>query len=238
MMRAYQQPLLGILGGMGPLATVDFLGKLTGLTSATCDQDHLPWITVSQPGMPDRSRAIEQGDDAPLAYLRQGVAWLAEQGVQLIAIPCSTSHYWFELMQAACPVPILHIADASVEELRLQSVPAGCRVAVLATRGTVASGIYHQRLSAAGFDVPAQDDARQREVDLVIADVKAGRLGCARERMQHLQQTLTTSGAQAVVLACTELPLAQDAQPGRVPVIDASLALARASLRRLAYLRD
>ena len=147
MMETQQQALLGILGGMGPLATVDFLGKLTRLTPAARDQDHLPWVTVSQPGIPDRSAAIKAGNDGPGPFLVKGAAWLATQGTKLIAIPCNTSHFWFEQMQAASSVPILHIADATIEELQRSEGPIGAiailviPILVSAQHGTDAAGI-------------------------------------------------------------------------------------------------
>ncbi|TCS37553.1 aspartate racemase [Paucimonas lemoignei] len=237
MTRPQQQPLLGILGGMGPLATVDFLGKLTRLVPAHCDQDHLPWLTLSQPDMPDRSSAIRDGDDRPREWLAKGVAWLAEQGVSLIALPCSTSHFWFEAMQEASSVPIMHIADATVEELRLSPLPRSGKVAVLATRGTIRSGMYSARLRAADFQVVVPDEAGQMKVDRIIAQVKAGEGSAARQEMQLLQAELSRQGVAALVLGCTELPLACDHRSADgLPAVDVSLALARACLRRLGYL--
>ena len=238
-MNTQQQALLGILGGMGPLATVDFLGKLIRLTPATRDQDHIPWITFNQPGIPDRSTAIKAGNDAPAPFLTQGVAWLAEQGTKLIAVPCNTSHFWYEQMQAASSVPILHIADATIEELQLSPIPAGS-VAILATRGTVQAGIYSKRLTSKGFALATVSEEDQCIVDQVIADVKAGQLGPARDAMRVLLQALNARGVNTVILGCTELPLAHMVRSGEAPgglqAIDTSLALATVSLRRLGYL--
>lgn len=238
-METHQQALLGILGGMGPLATVDFLGKLTRLTPATCDQDHLPWVTVSQPGIPDRSAAIKAGNDGPSPFLTKGVAWLAAQGAKLIAIPCNTSHFWYSQMQAACDVPILHIADATIEELQLSQTPIGA-IAILATRGTVQAGIYSQRLTTGGFDLAVVSEDEQTVVDQIIKDVKGGQVGPARDAMRTLLQALATRGVKTAILGCTELPIAHvvranDAHSG-VQAIDTSLALATVSLRRLGYL--
>ncbi|HVL77215.1 MAG TPA: amino acid racemase [Noviherbaspirillum sp.] len=229
-----QQPLLGILGGMGPLATVDFLAKLTRSLPASCDQEHLAWLTLSQPGTPDRSRAIQNGDNGPHPYLTQGAAWLSGQGVSLIAIPCSTSHYWYEAMQRASSAPILHIADATIEELLLGGDASG-PVAVLATRGTVRHRIYSGRLHAAGCEVAALDENAQRAVDGIIRDVKAGQLESARREMHVLKARLKLRGVRAVVLGCTELPIAHDDTDPSLPAIDVTLALARAALRRLGY---
>lgn len=235
-MKLEQSPLLGILGGMGPLATVDFLGKLTRSLPAQCDQDHLPWITASQPGMPDRSRAIQNNDDGPVPYLVKGVAHLAAQGVKLIAVPCSTSHFWFLQMQAASSVPIMHIADAAVEELLRDRVHYANPVAILATRGTIKANIYRQRLVAADVDLCELNEDDQIEVDAMIADIKGGKLDVARQRMDALQASLSMRGAKTMILGCTELPLAYDDSAALLAAIDVSAALAKACLRRLGYL--
>lgn len=238
-MDTQQQALLGILGGMGPLATVDFLGKLTRLTPAKCDQQHVPWITFSQPGIPDRSAAIQTGGNAPAPFLTKGVAWLAAQGAELIAIPCNTSHYWYEQMQQASSTPILHIADATIEEMQLRTEPAG-PVAILATRGTLQAGIYNNRLKSREFDVASIHADEQTTVDQIIRDVKAGEVGVARDTMRSLLLSLATRGVQTAILGCTELPIAHMVRVGDAPtgvhVIDTSMALASASLRRLGYL--
>ena len=238
-MRPQQQALLGILGGMGPLATVDFLNKLTRLTPASSDQAHLPWVTVSQPRIPDRSAAIKAGNDGPMPYLTSGVAWLADQGVSLIAIPCNTSHYWYPQMQAKSHVPILHIADATIEELQLREEPVGS-VAILATRGTVQAGIYSQRLLAQGFTVADLTEDDQSLVDLVIHSVKGGQVGAARDQMRILLAAVFGRGIRTLILGCTELPIAYPVRSGDAPAqlwaVDTSLALASASLRRLGYL--
>lgn len=234
-MNPQQQPLLGILGGMGPLATVDFLGKLTRLLPVSCDQEHLPWITISQPGMPDRSQAIQNNNDGPLPYLTRGVAWLAAQGVGLICIPCSTSHYWFERMQAASSVPILHIADATIEALQGDQPRTSGPVAIMATRGTIRSGIYRQRLLAADFEVSELGETDQVTVDDMIRKVKTGDVAGALRDMQAMEARLAARGIGTVILGCTELPLAHDAATAPVQGVDVSQALARACLRRLGY---
>lgn len=230
-----QQPLLGILGGMGPLATVDFLGKLTRLTPASCDQEHLPWVTVSQPAIPDRSQAIQAQSDAPGIYLTKGVAYLAGQGVSLIAIPCNTSHFWYEAMQAASSAPILHIADAAIDELKRSPAPIG-KVAILATRGTINTGIYGKPLLAQGFDVFPIDEATQTIVDGVIRQVKGGNLADAGTAMQQLADILAAASVGAVILGCTELPIAWQSVQSNLSAIDTSLALAKGCLRKLGYL--
>ncbi|MGZ3254094.1 MAG: aspartate/glutamate racemase family protein, partial [Burkholderiaceae bacterium] len=176
------QPLLGILGGLGPLATVGFLDKITRLTPAKRDQDHLPWLTVSLPGIPDRSHAIQNNNDDPAPFLIQGVSYLASQGVQLIAVPCNTSHFWYEQMQGASSVPILHITDATIEELKLRKSDVKV-IAILATRGTIKTGLYSKRLLAHGFKLHELSEAHQSVIDKVIHDVKGGDVKDARLAM-------------------------------------------------------
>lgn len=235
-MNVQQQPLLGVLGGMGPLATVDFLDKLVRLTPAQRDQDHLPWVTLCQPGMPDRSQSIRNGDDAPLPWLLKGVTWLAEQGVRLIVIPCNSSHYWYDKLQAACPIPIEHIADAAVLELRSTLPPEAGPVAVLGTRGMIHAGIYSTRLAAAGYQVTDLREAEQSAVDTVISRIKGGKVHAARELMHELESLLHRHGVSAAILACTELPIAHEKRSTTgLPTIDSSMALAKEALRRLGY---
>lgn len=233
-----QQALLGILGGMGPLATVDFLEKLTRLTPANCDQDHLPWITISQPGIPDRSAAIRANNDAPSSYLIKGVAWLAAQGVQLIVIPCNTSHFWFESMQKVSSVPILHIVDATIEALQRSKKPIDT-VAILATRGTIQAGIYSERLTIGKFKLATLHEDEQIMVDTIIKNVKGGEIKKAGIDIHLLKNTLAQRGITTVILACTELAVAYSMAHEKsddMEIIDTSLALATASLKKLGFL--
>jgi aspartate racemase len=185
--------------------------------------------------MPDRSRAIHDRNDGPLPFLVDGVAYLAAQGVGLIAIPCSTSHFWFGAMQAASSVPILHIADAALEELERKESRRPGPVAVLATRGTHQSGIYRDRLVFAGYDVFALSEPDQVAVDTAIAGVKRGEIGLARQQMETVEASLAAHGVKAVILGCTELPLAWEKTSDRMASIDTTAALAASCLRRLGY---
>lgn len=239
LMQTQQQALLGVLGGMGPMATVDFLGKLTRITAARRDQDHLPWLTFCQPGTPDRTEAILAGNDASLPFLTKGVAWLARQGVKLIVVPCNTSHFWFKEMEAAAaPVPMLHIADAVVDVLRRGEAAVGV-VAVLASRGTADKLIYHRRLQDGGFEVFPLANEDQLVLDRIIGDVKGGqedRIRESRLAMRHLLERLACQGVKAAILGCTELPLALDGEaPPGLLLVDSSVALAQDCLLRLGY---
>lgn len=223
-------PILGVLGGMGPLATVDFLGKLIAATPASCDQDHLRLLVVSDPSVPDRNDALASGRyQAVLGALKAGLARLASGGAEAAVMPCNTAHHWFDGLSAAAPIPLLHIADAAVAELKARTGP-GSTVVVLSTPATRRSGFYEERLRREGYRV-ARLPARLSDGNVMraIRAVKAGRVREARARLDPVLRHVDAIAASAVLLACTELPLALANEIGRDPrLIDVNDALAGA----------
>lgn len=115
--------LIGVLGGMGPAATIDFMAKIVMLTPAASDQEHVPLLVHDVPQIPDRSSAIAAGSDAPFLPMLAGLMQLARGGAEIIAIPCNTAHHWHERLARSCGVPLIHIADAVVEMLAEQEAP-------------------------------------------------------------------------------------------------------------------
>lgn len=221
--------MLGILGGMGPLASADFMRQLTLLTPAECDQDHIPAVLWSDPRVPDRTAArLGDGED-PLPALLRGIRGLEAAGCTAIAIPCNTAHGWHAAMQAATPLPILHIVDAAAEDLRRQGVPEG-PVGLLGTAATLAMGLYQERLGRPCLTPDAAEMARL--VSPAIALVKANRVAEAHAPLAEAASLLRARGARAVVLGCTEIPLGIAAGPPLpFPVVDTVAALARAAIR-------
>lgn len=218
--------MLGILGGMGPLATVDFMGKLIANTPAGRDQDHLQTITCSATQIPDRTEAIiGQGMD-PLPAMLTALRRLQVAGASCVAIPCNTAHYWYDTLRSWSHVPILHIVDAVVEDLRRRSIDGG-RIGLLATTGTIRAGVYQRRLPRGYICVaPESQDAVMQG----IRQVKAGRIDDAAQALARQAELLLSSGCGAVALACTEVPvaLAHADNDLRPYLIDATDALARA----------
>ena len=137
--------MLGILGGMGPMATVDFMGKIVRNTPASCDQDHIQMVVCSATDVPDRTAAILGHGADPFPAMLNALRRLELSGATRIAIPCNTAHHWHGALQAETSVPIIHIVDAVVDALAQQVHPT---IGVLATDGTVRAGIYQQRLAA------------------------------------------------------------------------------------------
>jgi aspartate racemase len=226
--RVAKHRLGGVLGGMGPLATVDFLTKVIEVTPARCDQDHIPLLVHQVPQIPDRSAAILAGNDAPFAPMLDGLRRLAAAGAQFAVIPCISAHHWYERLVDAQPLEILHIADAVLDELQARRAEAP-RLALLATRGTLHSGIYTRRFGTrATLDLPGEPT--QQLLDRAISAVKGGELSLASHCAEQAADQLLQAGAEALVLACTELPIAFHNSRHAALCVDSTRALARLCL--------
>ena len=223
--------ILGVLGGMGPLASAHFMLRLTLLTPAERDQDHIPTVLWSDPRVPDRTQGKLEGGADPLPWLLRGVRGLRAAGCGGIAIPCNTAHGWYTEM-AAEGVPILHIVDAAAAELR-KLTPDGV-VGVMGTAGTLAMRLYQERLERQGWRCITPTDAEMAaQVTPAIAAVKANRVADAYAPLAAVAQALAGRGARAVVLGCTEIPLGIQAGPWQslgVPLVDSIDALALAAI--------
>lgn len=222
-------PLVGVLGGMGPLATVDFLAKLVEETPATRDQEHVPTVVWSVPQVPDRQQALAGTGSSPLPAMLAGIARLNAAGATRIAIACNTAHHWFDALAAASEAPLIHIVDATLAALG--PVPAAGPVGLIATRGLVASGLYQRRLGAAGLAVITSTDD---EFDTLFTPgcyaVKRNALAEGGALLAQACGRLRARGAGRLVLACTEVPvaLAHVHSPLLADAIDCNRALARA----------
>ncbi len=220
--------ILGVLGGMGPLATVDFLQKLIEETPARRDQEHVPVIAYSVPQIPERPPAIIGQGESPLPHMLDGIRTLKIAGARTIAIACNTAHYWYDELTAQGGVPILHIADAACAALG-GALPQ--RVGLIATDGTIAAGFYQSRLKARGVECLLNDSDDQRALVLpAIEWVKRNDLAQAHVLAARAAQHLLERGAQRIIMGCTEIPLAIEFQPSApgTHCIDATRALARA----------
>lgn len=186
--------------------------------------------------LPDRTEAILGNHDGPLAALKAAVSTLNALGVACIAVPCNTAHHWYDQLAANSHAEIINIGDAVVTETR-RSLDRG-RVAILATQGTLVSGFYQDRMSAAGFEpcLPAGTEFQQR-VDNAISLVKAGSVIDAVFETERALDLARSAGADAAVLGCTELSVlaASLGDMDGLVVIDSNAALARACLTRLGF---
>lgn len=226
--------LVGVLGGMGPLATADFVAKLIALTPAERDEDHIPIVVSSCPQLPSRVAPIlERNARSPLPELKERLDFLLAAGARLIVMPCNTAHHWHaELVEAARPVPFLHIADAAADDLGRRKIAGP--IGLLATEGTLKSGFYQERLAARGFRcvLPTEDITRTLVLP-GIALVKAHRLAEAASLFRVAVLRLASeSRAGTVILGCTEIPAAFPFGDPWLSThcVDANEALARATV--------
>jgi aspartate racemase len=219
---------IGILGGMGPAATVDLMQKVIDATPASRDQEHVPMIVWNIPQIPDRNTFIAGGSISPGPAICVAARALVDAGAEAIVIACNTAHHWAEEVTAAVNRPLIHIADAALAQLRSAHISSAM---LLATSGTHALRIYDKRAAAFGVTLQKPDDHCQTKLTAVIAQVKAGKLQAARDALLLILAHLTEHGANTFVLGCTELPLIVRGTPFEAKSIDATAALAREIVR-------
>lgn len=235
--RGVQSGFVGILGGMGPLAGVDFAGKLVESTvtlmNVSCDQDHVPFVLWSQPQVPDRSAAaLDPQAPDPFPMMMEGIRGLIRAGAKIIAVPCNTAHLWYSPLLKNSTVPLLHIVDAAVSALKQK--PSVRHVGVLGTNATLSRSIYQSRLAAEGYRciLPTNADW-DNLVSPAITLVKQGKVKAALPLLDEALANLAERSAQVVILGCTELPIVLEHSllEERVATIDPTRALAEACVR-------
>lgn len=215
---------LGLLGGMGPVATVDVLDKVIRATPARRDQDHIPILIRCVPQIPDRSDALVGRGPSPAEALAQGARALRLAGADFLALACNSAHHWYESISAAFGGPVMHIAQSVTAEL--QKREATGPIGIMATSGTVVSGFYQRQLQESGYHcIMPFRDSQANEIDDAIACAKAGNWAAAQLGACHAADALFQRGASQVVMACTELPMALGAVPEK-RWVNANLTLA------------
>jgi len=225
---------LGILGGMGPAASAEFMVRLVAQTPAKRDQDHIPTILWSDTTVPDRSTSMRNGDDRPLPYLLQGIQGLVSAGCNLIVIPCNTAHLWFKEMekQASWHARIVHIVDSVADALRDVNV-VNSKIGVMGTQATVELGLYQYRLNKLGWDcIAPTKDEMDTLVQPAIDLIKANQFEAAHLMLMTVIHSLISRGATAVVLGCTEIPLSIRADTVQdTPIINSIDSLVKSAIR-------
>lgn len=220
---------IGILGGMGPLATYDLGMKILDNTRAECDQDHIPVLIDSNTRIADRTEAILHGGADPLPEMILSAKRLEAAGADFLIIPCNTAHYFYDGVSECVSIPVLHMPRETAGRLREAAVR---RAGILATDGTCQSGIYDSILREEGIEPIYPSEECQRTIMSLIYDyVKAGNMDFSELDIDGAVDELKQKGAEALVLACTELPMAFDiiGDTG-LPVIDPTEVLAQAAV--------
>ena len=222
--------VLGVIGGLGPLATAHFLELTTRMTDAKAEQQNLDMIVYNFPSIPDRTGYILGSNlKSPLPGLLWAGRNLDRQGVDHIAIPCVTAHFFYEELQYAIRTPIIHGVRETARYLKEQGVSSA---GILATDGTVFSGLFSRALSDAGIQSLIPSKQRQTDVmELIYEDIKKGKKP-DMEKFHAVSEELRGKGAQVLILGCTELSLIKKDFAIGPGYLDAMEVLARESLIR------
>lgn len=220
---------IGILGGMGPLATCDLMEKVIRYTDAGKDQEYIRIFVDCNTSIPDRTTAIlHQGED-PLPEMVKSAVRLQAMGADVLIMPCNTAHYFLAHIQKFVDIPILNMLQETAKYLYSQGIR---KAAVLATDGTIQCGLYDEALKEVGI-CPVYPDAQEQKVvmSLIYDCVKAGKSCTMPEAVQAMGQRLIDQGAQTLILGCTELPIAFNQLNFQFPTVDPTAVLARAAVR-------
>lgn len=237
--QGWSDPVVGVLGGVGPLATATFLKMVTMLTPADSDQDNLDLVVLSHATTPDRTaRILDETKPDPTPVLRSDALRLQAIGAAYIVVACNTAHWFMHEVEAAVDIPVVSIVDvtaaAAIERGRALSGDQTPNIGVLATDGTRASGVYTKAVRDAGGEPVEPDAGDQQELMRIIYDqVKAGRQSDL-PAFHGIIDRMAEKGCAAVILGCTELSVVYDehrlhADPRLVDSLD---SLARATITR------
>ncbi len=222
---------IGILGGMGPLATADLYRKIVLLTRASCDGDHIRVYIDSNPGIPDRTAAILNGAEDPVPEMAASLRNLEKCGASCIIMPCNTAHRFLPQLQAMTNTPFISMTEETARACA-EAFP-GKRAAILATRGTLAVGLYETALQEWNVPFLLPDEAQRDLLMHLIYDVvKASRpLAPEASAWENLLTELRSQGADYFILGCTELPIVAETLNAEGPFIDPTSELAKAAIR-------
>lgn len=199
--------LLGVLGGLGPLATVYFMDLLVKMTEASCDQEHIPTLVLNDAEIPDRTQYIlGQSSHSPLPKMKKNAELLQNCGCDYIVIPCNTAHYFYDEVQKAVNIPIINILDETVKYC-VDRNPDIKKVGVLATEGTTKSASYKKYIEKYGLEevIPSQEDSVCL-MNIIYNQVKAGRQVNITEFMRIIWN-MVRAGSDVIILGCTELSI-------------------------------
>ncbi len=225
-----QQKILGIVGGLGPSATVDFMDKLIRHTPATRDQDHIRMVVDHDPTVPDRTASLLGKGPDPTPSLYAACKRLEAYGADLIAIPCNTAHAFIEPIQLDLSIPIINMLIETAQYIEYYHGDVRT-IGLLATRGTLKSRIYHDLIEQTGRTSLVPGVEHQDLLMNAIYGVKAGlTAGLHLEEFQQVLTHITGAGAELVILGCTELPLLSarmDIPKTGIPIMDPGEILAR-----------
>lgn len=224
---------IGIIGGMGPMATADLFRKITAMTNAVKDSEHIHVIIDSNGAIPDRTAAILGKGEDPRTVMTATIKRLEQAGADILLMPCNTAHFFYDDLQAATACPILHMLKLTAEEIKGRGLKNVC---LLATDGTVQTGIYSKLFEQNGIGYMLPEPEEQKLVmDAIYNGVKAGNAAYDATALKAALAAMRARGAEAFVLGCTELPIAFADYRLDYPTVDPTTVLAKAAIVAAGY---
>ncbi len=224
------EKIIGILGGMGPEATADLYMRIIRATPAKRDQDHLRVIIYSNSKVPDRTAAILGAGPSPIPELIRAGKRLEEAGADFLIIPCNTAHYFVDQLQKELRTPILNMIKLSAEKAHSE-YPKVRKAGLLATDGTVKSGLYKVAFAETGIEIIEPSTEKQMDVmNAIYQCVKAGNLIDGGLLLRGVAKDLISTGAELIICGCTEVSLVLKHGDVSVPVLDPLQVLAEAAV--------
>ena len=226
---------IGILGGMGPLATADLLIKIVTMTKADCDNEHIRVFVDDNSAIPDRTAAILHGGPDPVPEMLSALRNLEKCGADCLLMPCNTAHYYLPRLQRETAIPFLNVL--TVTAARCRELFPGKTAAILATTGALATGLYQDALAAEGISFLAPDEGEQAKLMHLIYDLVKASLPLHPEShlWQEVLDGLRQRGADYFILGCTELPIVASTLELEGPFLDPTAELARAAILYCGY---
>ena len=219
---------LGIIGGMGPAATLDLFHKILKATPAKRDQDHIHIIIDNFPQIPDRTAFLLGKGENPLPYILESVRTLEKAGVDVLCMPCNTAHYFVEDIRKATLLPFISIIESTLNEIKSNfSFECSKNIGLLATDGTIIGRVYHNIFEVEGYKIIAPLEEKQNEVMKIVYSIKAGRIEENVQTFEEIIEHMKFLGSEVVILGCTELPILLKYFEPSIPVIDATSCLAK-----------
>lgn len=226
---------LGVIGGLGPMATAYFMELLTRMSDAETDQEHMEILICSKPSIPDRTRYIlGESAESPLPDMVSAGEKLREAGADLLAVPCVTAHYFHGMLQDALGIPVVNgLVETAIY---LQAEEKTC-VGIMATDGTIHSNLLQNVLSEYGIrSVVPGEESQKKVMSMVYEEIKAGN-SVDMGKFEQVSEELFTKGAQVILLACTELSLIKKEHTLPAGYLDILEVIARAAVRECHHVR-
>jgi aspartate racemase len=230
------EKIIGILGGMGPQATIDLFTKIVKETKAHRDQDHLRILIDNNPKIPDRTLALQGKAPNPLSQLVRSARILENAGAGFIIIPCMTAHYYYDALQRHIKIPILHMLEITAQHIRTK-LKGISKVGLLGTTGAIKTELFQKAFSPTGLELILPDPEVQEKWIMAAIYGRSGIKAIGpSENSKHLlieaSEMLIKRGAQAIIAGCTEIPLVLKEDDLSVPVIDPTSILAQATIQK------